>query len=665
MSEPHQPAQGELRHSIAIIGAGPRSVGVLERLVANAPEFRRAGQTIVVHLIDPYPAGPGRIWRYDQSPLLKLNSMAADVTMFTDASSTIDGPVRPGPSLIEWAERLRDGRIRLSIDDPILRRELAHLTAASFPTRRLQSLYLDWFFREALAALPPDYRVHTHAARARRVDDLGDGTQRVLLDTGVELDVDVILYSLGHNGSTPQREHADLIDFAARHELYYLPPAFTADADTRALAPGQPVIVRGLGLAAVDLVVLLTEGRGGRFERAEGRRVRYLPSGREPRLLLGSRRGVPYHSKISSALVGSAPTPTWFTPDVAKRLESEHGSLDFAADVWPLIAKEMLWGYYRELFTGHPDRTSITWEEFSAEFAGIDAAAITGADDRLRSLVERSVYDPIDRLLLPEFDRPLDGRTFASSDDLQAAVRTYIAQDLALRSAPEHSATQGLFVALLTCLFTLSAIADSPVWSAESRVRDLHGWWLGYFSYIASGPPAHRLDELIALSEAGIIEFLGGELTVAADEAAGQFVASSPNVDRVVRASALVDARLPESNVSSSDNEVLRSLIESGAGRDDVAVDAEFAAATGHLAVRRGDTRVLSVNGEHHARRYAVGPYTSSPFVGAFSRPGTNAIAFRENDRVARAILGQLRGYSDDALFDRVADETEVSNAGA
>ena len=32
------------------------------------------------------------------------------------------------------------------------------------------------------------------------------------------------------------------------------------------MRPGEPVIVRGTGLAFVDLAVLLFEGRGGRYE---------------------------------------------------------------------------------------------------------------------------------------------------------------------------------------------------------------------------------------------------------------------------------------------------------------------------------------------------------------------------------------------------------------
>ena len=665
------PDSAETPLSVAVIGAGPRGAGVLERVAANLGTEWPADRPLILHFIDPFPAGPGRIWRFDQSPLLKLNSMAADVTMFTDETSVIDGPVRPGPSLSDWVDQVRAGTIELTPVDAALAAEISTLTGADFPTRRLQSLYLDWFFRTAVDDLAGAVTVRVYPARAARVDDLPGGDQLVLLDDGSSIVAHLVLFSLGHNGSQPEPEHAALAGFAERNGLVYLPPAFTADADLSAIQPGQNLIVRGFGLAAVDLTVLLTEGRGGRFDRDSTGRLVYLPSGTEPRLFLGSRRGVPYRSKISSTLVGDRPVPRFFTTAAAARLESESESLDFTAQVWPLIAQESLWGYYRELFTGHPERVSLPWAEFADRFAAIDPRALPiaagspvaaaarrsshplvefGADApaieldiaRFRELVAEGVPDPVDRLFLPEFDRPLHGLRFGSGEELQQALREHIRADLDLRTLPEHSATLGLFVALLTSLFTLSDIIDSPKWSARSRVRDIHGWWLGYFSFIASGPPGHRLEELIALSEAGVVEFLGGDLWVRADETTGLFHAGSANVDRVVTAAALVDARLPDTSVSRSDNELLRALIASGGGLEHVVADGDYVGSTGRLLVRQHDTRVVHADGGPHERRFAIGPYTNSPFVGAFSRPRTNAIAFRENDKVARALLHHL-----------------------
>lgn len=646
--------------SIAIIGAGPRGAGVLERLAASQGELWGHDRPLVVHLVDPFPPGAGKIWRHNQSPLLKLNSLAADVTMFTDESSTIDGPVRPGPSLSEWAAGVRAGSIQIPVVDELLAAEIDRLGGGSFPTRRLQSLYLDWFYREALGGLGRNVRVEVHQAAASRIHDLDDGGQLVVLDSGRRITVDLVLYSLGHNGARPSPEHQDLVDFAARHGLYYLPPAFTADADTEAIRPGQTVIVRGFGLAAVDLTVLLTEGRGGHFARNAAGSLVYAPSGLEPRLVIGSRRGVPYHSKISSALLGEAPEARFFTPAVAAELERASARLDFSTDVWPLIAQDMLWGYYRELFTAHPDRVRLGWSDFADRLALLDPRALLVATSspaidgeanehvaRFCALVTETVIDPVDHLFLPDFDRPLRGLSFGSTEDLQKELRRYIRRDLTLRTREEHSATLGLFLSLLTSLFTLSNIIDSPKWTARSRVRDIHGWWIGYFSYVASGPPGHRLEELLALSEAGVVEFLGGDIRIETSESDGTFRAGGSARGHTVTATALVDARLPDASLAHSDNALLRSLVATGVGVEDVASDGDFTGGTGLLTVRRSDKRVLGPSGAPHPRRFAIGPYTNSPFVGAFSRPRTNAIAFRENDRVARALLVRLHELAD------------------
>ena len=610
--------------TVAVVGAGPRGVGFLERLAANqslvAPE-----SALVVHLIDPHPPGAGRIWRSAQSPLLKLNSMAADVTMYTDESSTIAGPVHPGPSLIEWAELARAGVVTV---DASLEHEVATLAADSFPTRRLQSAYLDWFYLRAREAL--DGEVIEHAASVVRVDDV-DGGQRVVLDSGLELDADIVLYALGHTGTEPEPEHKSLSETALANDLFYLPPAFTADADTSALAAGEPVIVRGMGLAAVDLVVLLTEGRGGRFVPGDDG-LEYQPSGDEPHLYLGSRRGIPYHSKISSTLKAPRAEQRFFSAAIAAELERTREHLSLRRDVWPLIAAELQWGYYHELFVGHPERVRVSWSVFSGFLERYRWNSV-----RLHAAVVAAIPDPLDRLDLDALDRPLAGRRFADVTELQHAVRDHIRTDLDLRSLPQHSATLGLFYSLLYAMFDLGAIIDSPKWTARSRVDELGTWWTNYFSYIASGPPAHRLEELLALSRAGVVSFLGPDLSVSVVN--GQFEATSPSVPGVVRARALVDARLPATNIGASDNAALRSLVASGVGCVETVSDADFTGTTGRLLVRAADSRVVDASGAAHPARFAIGPFTSAPFVGAFARPRTNAVSFRENDRVARAVL--------------------------
>ncbi len=620
---------------VAVVGAGPRAVGWLERVAANLAAFEVP--ELELHLIDPFPAGGGRIWRWDQSPLLKLNSLAEDVTMFTDEASTIEGPVASGPALDEWAEAVRTGRITdVVVEDPVVRDELERLGPTDFPTRRLQSVYLDWFTRRAIAGLPASVRVVQHRDTVVAVEELPDGAQRVRLASGEELDANLVVYALGHTGSEPDGRSAALADFADRHGLAYVPPAYTADADLSVLSAGEPVLVQGMGLAATDLLVLLTEGRGGRFEPVAGERLRYLPSGREPHVLIGSRRGVPYHSKITATIQGQRPEPRFFTPAIAAELAARP-TLDLRDDVWPLIAKEMLHGYYAELFSGHPDRVTMAWDTFLAAFAPLDPYG-----DDLRALVERTVLDPRDRLDLAAFDRPLAGVDGRSADELQEAVRAYVAEDLRLRTQQEGSASLGLFLSLLQSLFALVGVVESAPWSVRSRERDLEGWWLPTFSFIASGPPGRRLQELLALSEAGVVTFLGSGLEIAADEEAGVFRARGANLDVDVPARALVDAWLPPSRAASSESAALRDLIASATGIEQQLTDEGHTFNSGRLVVAPGDARVVGQDAVGHPRRYAIGPFTTAPFVGAFARPRTDAVSFRENDAVARAVLADL-----------------------
>ena len=619
---------------IVFVGAGPRAVMLLERLFARLEEF---ASPLQITLIDPHPPGAGRIWRRDQSPLLKLNSMAQDVTVFTDETSTIDGPVRPGPTLIGWAELVRDGALPdVSVDDPQVVAELRSLRGDSFPTRRLQSYYLDWFWRTTVATAPSSTTVRWLRGTAAGVRSDAAGYVVDLVDGG-RVAADLVVYALGHNGRQPANQTADVIAQAARAGLTYVPPAFTADADLSVLAPGHDVIVRGMGLAAVDLVVLLAEGRGGRFVREGGSAVRYEPSGLEPRLHIGSRRGVPYRSKVSSAIQGDPPQLHVVTKSAIAQLVARPEQVDFERDVWPLITQELAWGHYRELFTGHPERVTGTWDEFRVVLH-------EHADDvsELRRAAERFVPDPLDRFDVPALDRPLGDEIFSSDEDLQRRIRRHIRDDLTLRTTQQRSSAQAVFLAILLSFLSLADVPPEK-WSARSRAVGLPVTWHTFFSYVASGPPAHRLEELLALSRAGVVRFLGPEVEVRIEPGRG-FVASSPRSAGETVATALVDAWLPGSGAAVSDNAALRELA-ARYGREFRVADSSFEGSLGRIDVD-ADGRVVSPDGSAHESLFAIGAFTTLTESGAFTRPRADSLSLRQTDRVAGAVAARLRALA-------------------
>lgn len=572
-----------MRRSVVIVGAGPRGTGLIERIAANAPELYD-GSGLDLHLVDPHPPGAGRIWRAAQSPLLWMNSHAEDVTMFTDETVDMAGPVRPGPTLHEWAGI--DGR--------------------TFADRQLQGAYLRWVHEQAVAALPESVTVHHHPRRALRVSGPREGRQQVWLEGRVRpLLADLVVLTLGHLDAELDDEQRALAEYARTHGLVHLPPDFTADSDLSALAPGEPALVRGFGLAFVDLMALLTEGRGGRYDGDT-----YVPSGREPVLYVGSRRGVPYHSKIGYDWTGERPPlPRFLGPAQIDELLGRPAGFDFRRDVWPLVEKELGFAHYHRLFTVHPERTAMSWSDFEEKYAAGD-----GTD--IRALVASAVPDPRDRLDLARLDRPLRGVRFASHEEFQEGLREYVEADLGRRHDPSHSADLAVFLGLLS------------VYGQLVRLGDIGGWWHGFFSYLASGPPGPRLRQLLALSRAGVLRFVGADMEVRAED--GEFRASSPTVPgHVVAARALVEARLPEPTVRRALDPLLRGLHAEGVAETP----------DGLLRVDRADGRLLDRSGRPHPRRFALGPHTDGRTPGAFTRPRTGGPAFRQNDATARAAL--------------------------
>ena len=140
--------------------------------------------------------------------------------------------------------------------------------------------------------------------------------------------------------------------------------------------------MRGLGLNFFDYMALFTIGRGGTFVRESDDTLTYLPSGQEPRLVAGSRRGVPYHArgKNQKGSFGRH-QPRYVTAEVIERLRARADAgapADFRRDIWPMIDQEVRTVYYATLVRER--RCTCDAEEFTAMFA--DGGARDGADLR-------------------------------------------------------------------------------------------------------------------------------------------------------------------------------------------------------------------------------------------------------------------------------------------
>jgi uncharacterized NAD(P)/FAD-binding protein YdhS len=608
--------------SVALVGAGPRGTSVLERLCASAPELLPPGARLTVHVVDPAPPGPGRVWRTAQSAELLMNTVASQVTLFTDDSVDCSGPVRPGPSLHEWAG--------------------GTLGPDEYPTRAQYGRYLEWVFARTVREAPPGLRVETHSARAVRLDDAPDGRQCLTLDDGRTLTgLSAVVLAQGHLPAVADTAVRRLAAYADQHGLRHVPPANPADVDLSAVPPAEPVLLRGLGLNFFDHTALLTTGRGGRFVReAEG--LRYIPSGREPRLYAGSRRGIPYQARGDNA---KGPygrhLPRVLTDEVIARFRKRADSgeaPDFLAEIWPLVAKEVETVYYEGLVGDSEFGATELWAtKFGpSTFRDRFLATAHGSPEEAAVLDEFGVPET-DRWSWDRISRPYAGRAFAGPDDWRDWLLGRLREDAAEAALGNVAGPLKAALDVLRDLRNeLRQIVDHGGIAGASRRDHLDRWYTPLNAFLSIGPPRRRIEELAALVAAGVVEVLGPRLEVR--EEGGAWVAHSPEVPgSAVRVTTLIEARLPEPDLRRTGDELLARLLKTGQCRPHTVDGYE----TGGLDVTRRPYRLIDRQGRAHPRRFAFGVPTEGVHwvTAAGARPGVDSVTLSDADAVARAAL--------------------------
>lgn len=647
---------------LVFIGAGPKTTGVLLALAAT----QDAGAGLTIHLIDPYPPGAGRIWRTAQSPHLWMNSRAEDITIFPDLSSTLERTPVFGPSLHEWAH----GRGRERLAAAGLGREAAALDAQSFASRRIQGHYLEWAFELAIERLAA--RVHVHRSRAEAVDRLPDDSGfRVVTSEGVSILAVTVISAQGHLDMAPAE--ADLhLEESAGSGLYYQGPGFTADLDFGAIPAGADVLTRGFGLAFIDLMVMVTQGRGGEFVEHDGR-LRYRRSGREPVLWVGSSRGVPYSPKLgySRADLPGAPlvdlrylTGERLGDHFGEPLGEEQGrTIDFRSVIGPLAELELTYAHYRHVLWKRAIGDTGLLALIDAVAEDILAAGTEpgdgGADSGDRLLYEGRrriaadahslLKDPADLFDLAAIDRPIADAEFGNLGEGEARVRTYIEAQLARSADAGHSADLAVFEALVKSYVAIRLLVRDGRVSPRDRTAYVEGSFHSLFSFIGNGPPPERIRQIIALHDEGLLRFLGPGLQVevadtefgatSSARATSSFRATSSARPDASTFSYFVEARLAKQSAVRALDPALGALRGSGGtlleGGD---------GAVAEQAKLRTDAHSRALDEASRVQRnlFLLGPGVSGATAEAFSRPHTDAPVFKDNERIASVVLASL-----------------------
>lgn len=295
---------------VVIVGAGQRGLSTLERISALYPAFG-APLRFRIHVVDPGLHGQGS-HRGGQEEHLITNTTIAQTTVFVDESVQEGGPAIAGPSYADWlwlAGYRWNGGIVRGPGEPI--------PDDTYTPRSLLGEYLHWCFTHISENVPEGVVVEQHKAEAVDIRRVGERFV-IELSTNKSVLADFVFITTGHPSSGQSSDDAQLIARidglkAFNSSIDYIPSS-CAFGRLSNVAASARVLICGTGLTAADAVSSLTLGRGGRYEPVGPRRLRYLASGREPKISLYSRQGLPASAKgINQKAIGKNYVPQHFT----------------------------------------------------------------------------------------------------------------------------------------------------------------------------------------------------------------------------------------------------------------------------------------------------------------------------------------------------------------
>lgn len=259
------------------------------------------------------------------------------------------------------------------------------------------------------------------------------------------------------------------------------------------------VAIRGLGLSFYDVMLSLTVGRGGTFTTENGS-LRYVASGREPKIVAGSRSGLPIPARgRNQKRPDHTHKPRILTSEAvseARRRRIEAGGtgrLRFAEDVLPLLLDEVR-HVYRATHEGNG----------GGELPPLDLRALA---------------------------RPFLGRSFGSPVEFRTHLLQLMRADL---GQAELGNADGPLKAALDVLRDIRNVVREAVdfggLLPDSYRGEFQRDFLPVNSLLSAGPPAERVEQLVALIEAGRVEVVGPATEFVPDEGCGRFRVGSPQV---------------------------------------------------------------------------------------------------------------------------------------
>ncbi len=616
--------------NIVLVGAGPRNLSLVERLMAHA---KSTTEPVDITLYDPFPIG-GRVWNPDQDPTFLMNTVTQQLTLFTDPSVPNHASTALyGPNFYEWSVTFGKEYVKMHDfkNEAYFLDELTRINPNRFTSRALFGVYGQWFFEHLGAHVPANV---TLSYERRSVTDVvkQDNQYTVTIDGTDTIIADQVVMALGHVDNSLNDEEQAFADAAAGNaNMLYVAPTHPSGADLDAVPAREKVVLRGLGLSFFDYIAKLTISRGGRFARDNNGVMYYLPSGKEPHMIAGSRKGLPMHARgVNQKVAAEGYQPLFFTSENLDKLaEKSNGQVTYD-EFFTLLRKELEYKHYQNTINDF----GVTWPFNAAEFMD----ALAASDDlnetaRKYGISEEYIMD-WDRILNPVDDVPAEV-------EYSDFMMNYLTWDINDANQGNNDAPYaGAFDMLRDVRGIIRHYLDAGYLSSDEYAKFLSKF-NPFNSLISVGPPVLRVEQMRALIEAGVLEVAGPGLAVSVRD--DHYVATD-NRGNTWTVNNLVEARLFPVSLAASTNPLVANLRDRG-----LLSAAEYTKADGSTYVVGGtrmnkeDLTVIDANDNEVDGLFIWGVPTEgwSWFTTFAPRSGVNDKNLRDAENTPRRIFGK------------------------
>jgi uncharacterized NAD(P)/FAD-binding protein YdhS len=628
---------------IGIVGMGPRGLTVLERIVAN--ERVRKSANIEVFVFDPHPPGVG-CHDPEQEDYLLVNTVAGQITQFSDSSVVGAGPILEGPSFHQWLEEQRGTKLGGRWSGQAI-------SPDNYYSRALFGRYLYWVYHYLAALAPSHVQINLVQESILNADRLAEDSWVISTKSG-SFCVNYLFLTTGH--TKPAGKAAPVPNKPAEATRVIDDP-YPIKTTTSAITADMTVAIEGMGLTMFDVLGALTTGRGGRFMRDEDGRMRYLPSGREPRLVAYSRSGLPLTARAVNQKGVSIQYKARFLLAEKVRAMRAGRKLDFVTDIFPLLLADMQFAYYEAYLRERRD--PVTSMLFCNQFVCADVA-------EREALIQQYVPEA-DRFSWDRLVNPLTDDALATPEDFHEWLMEHLREDL--REAYRGNVRGPLKAAcdvVRDLRDNLRAAIDHGGLTEAS-----HRWLLADFvpimNRIAVGPPSSRIAELLALVEAGVLEMSHGPGAACKQMQPGERmrVVSKHWPDKSTAVDVLIKARVSMHSPAEDASPLLRGLLKAGYLR--LFHNGGFH--PGGIEVTR-EFNWVTANGQVIDNAWALGIPTEGVKFYTFvvPRSGVNSTAIVDAGRAVTKMVSMISGHApvtqDDAA-DASVPTTEYASAFA